>query len=116
MEITNTLEKHQDNLKKLNTAIEVIKHETEYFRRELDSNTKEKLEKVVFDQFMMHTNKLIKNLNEELIKSKKDIEETDNYLAKYHPFQTLNYIHDGLKAVLPGKPFHKLLSFMSHLY
>ena len=64
----------------------------------------------------MHSNKLMKNFNDEQTKSKKDIEETDNYLAKYHPFITLNYIHDAMKAVLPGKPFHKLLSFMSHLY
>jgi len=49
MEITNTLEKHNENLKKLNAAIEVIKHDTEYFRREIDINTKDKLDKVVFD-------------------------------------------------------------------
>jgi uncharacterized protein YbgA (DUF1722 family) len=49
MEISNTLEKHSDNLKKLNTATEVLKHEHDYFRREIDTCTREKLEKVVFD-------------------------------------------------------------------
>jgi hypothetical protein len=58
----------------------------------------------------------LKNLNEELIKNKKDQEDTENYLTKYYPFKTLNYIHDALKAVLPGKPFMKLLNQMSHIY
>ncbi len=116
MEVANILEKHQDNLKKLNAAVEVIKHDSEYFRRELDTCTREKLEKIVFDQFVMHSNKLMKNLNEELIKNKKELDETENYIAKYLPFKMMNYIHDCMKAVLPGKPFMKLLNFMSNLY
>jgi predicted RNase H-like nuclease (RuvC/YqgF family) len=116
MDILNTLEKHQDNLKKLNTAIEVIKHDSEYFRKEVDTCTRDKMDKVVFDQFVMHTNKLMKNLNEELIKQRKETEDTENYLVKYHPFKTLNYIHDALRAVLPGKPFFKLLNNLTHIY
>ncbi len=64
----------------------------------------------------MHSNKIMKNLNEELIKQKKDSDDIENYLVKYHPFKTLNYIHDILKTVLPGRAFFKVLNFMNNLY
>ena len=34
----------------------------------------------------MHSNKLIKKLNEDIIKGRKELEETDNYIVKYLPF------------------------------
>jgi hypothetical protein len=58
----------------------------------------------------------MKNLNEEIGKSRKELVDTDNFIVKYLPFKTLNYIYDIMKAVLPGRAFYKQLLYMKEIY
>jgi|LauGreDrversion4_2_1035121.scaffolds.fasta_scaffold2624030_1 hypothetical protein len=52
---------------------------------------------------MSHNNKMLKTLHDEKAEDHSDLNALDNFVEKYLPFKTLNYIHDSLKACLKGK-------------
>ena len=65
---------------------------------------------------MSHNNKMLKTLHDEKAEDHSDLNALDNFVEKYLPFKTLNYIHDSLKACLKGKQFQKLLTYMEPIY
>jgi hypothetical protein len=46
---------------------------------------------------------MLKTLHDEKAEDHSDLNALDNFVEKYLPFKTLNYIHDSLKACLKGK-------------
>ena len=54
--------------------------------------------------------------NEEISFLKANISSTDNYLEKYLPVKTLNYIHDILLCILDRKELVKIFDYLLPIY
>lgn len=46
----------------------------------------------------------------------KELSLTDNYLEKYLPFKTLNFIHDALVSFLDKKEMLKVFDYLAGVF
>ena len=65
---------------------------------------------------MSHNNKMLNTLHDEKAEDHANLNALDNFVEKYLPFRTLNYIHDSLKVCLSNRQFSKLLEYLEPIY
>ncbi|CDW83857.1 UNKNOWN [Stylonychia lemnae] len=110
------LENQKIVLRDLQTGLEIAKKDLLSHNSEIKRLDKQKLDEDIFND----DQKIIKNhmgiARQEIDLLKSELQATDNYLDKYLPFKTLNFIYDSLTAFLDKKELAKLFDYLAVIF
>jgi hypothetical protein len=100
----------------MSKTVELVRREQTDLQKQMFNCNTEKLDKAVFEQYIIHTSKQFKALSDDIATTNKELLATDNYLEKYLPFKILNYIYDSSQAFLNPRQVAGLNIYMDETY